>query len=76
MINLRLKKLYLVASFSSNFEFKFLLHCAVLCCTMYYSIQYSTQVEHTVGGVAAWVSPRSSGECPAIYWHFGHGICR
>ena len=51
---------------------------------MYYSIQYSTQVEHTVG-VAARVSPRReqyvvvrSSMCssPAIYWHFGHGISR
>ena len=50
------KNFILVAPFLSNFEFKFLLHYALLCCTMYYSIQYSTQVEHTVG-VAARVRP-------------------
>ena len=84
MMNLREKNFILVAPFLSNFEFKIFLHYALLCCTMYYSIQYSTQVEHTVG-VAARVSPRReqyvvvrSSMCssPAIYWHFGHGIGR
>ena len=56
-MNLREKNFILVAPFLSNFEFKIFLHYALLCCTMYYSIQYSTQVEHTVG-VAARVSPR------------------